>query len=74
LRTSRVGRWNGILYFVPIGTLVTRETLSIGIPPDRFLFWIGVGLALTTLMSMADRAWALIESRRDDRRSSSSSS
>ena len=27
LRASVLGRWNGILYFVPIGVVVTRESL-----------------------------------------------
>jgi hypothetical protein len=70
LRTSRVGRWNGILYFVPIGIVVTRESLAIASPPDHLVFSLGAALALTTVMSMADRAWALVTAKRTSRGSS----
>ncbi len=63
LRASALGRWNGILYFVPPGLLVMREVLGLAAPSDdaiRFLGWL---LVLTTLVSMIDRGWALVSSR-----------
>lgn len=64
LRGSALGRWNGILYFVPIGIIVTRESLGFTWPSDDQVLWLGRALVLTTLVSMSHRAWALIETRR----------
>ena len=38
LRTSVLGRWNGILYFVPTGVVVVRETLGLAWPPNEIVF------------------------------------
>lgn len=59
LRASALGRWNGILYFVPPGVLATREALGVGAPSDALILLVGWLLVLSTLASMADRAWAL---------------
>jgi phosphatidylglycerophosphate synthase len=67
LRTSRLGRWNGIAYFVPIGTVVVRDALSLAWPPPGLVLALGWGLIASTLLSMADRALALIRSRRPQR-------
>jgi phosphatidylglycerophosphate synthase len=64
LRASALGRWNGIAYFVPVGTLVVRDALGLAWPgPDlvRALGWL---LVASTLLSMADRALALLRPRR----------
>lgn len=63
LRASALGRWNGILYFVPVGTLVTRDSLELAWPADIWLRWLVWALVISTVLSMMDRAWAL--SRRD---------
>lgn len=60
LRASRVGRWNGICYFLPVGMVVTREALRLDQPADlivRGLAWI---LVASTLVSIFDRALTLI--------------
>lgn len=59
LRTSLLGRWNGVLYFVPLGIVATRDGLALGWPPDLLVRGIGMALLVSTLVSMADRAWAL---------------
>lgn len=68
LRASELGRWNGVLYFVPIGIVVTREALALTFPGDgwvRLLGWLLVG---STLLSMSDRLWTRlgVSRERDD--------
>ena len=63
LVASALGRWNGIAYFVPIGTVVVRDALELGWPGSRIVLALGWLLVATTLLSMADRARALIRSR-----------
>lgn len=58
LRMSVVGRWNGILYFVPPGIVVSQGALGLDAPADVWVLRIGWALVITTLISMADRAWA----------------
>jgi CDP-diacylglycerol--glycerol-3-phosphate 3-phosphatidyltransferase len=56
LRMSALGRWNGILYFVPLGGVILAElgleflTAPIG--------WVAWALVASTLASIADRALA----------------
>ena len=59
LRASFLGRWNGILYFVPLGVVVTRDALGLVFPADRWVLLLGQALVVSTLLSMADRAWTL---------------
>ncbi|MEE8556606.1 MAG: CDP-alcohol phosphatidyltransferase family protein [Myxococcota bacterium] len=62
LRMSRLGRWNGILYFVPLaGDILVRLGLGGLAPVVLLLSW---GLVLTTLLSMGLRAWGLVRSLR----------
>lgn len=60
LRASFLGRWNGILYFVPLGVVVTRGVLGTNWPGDRALEIAGTLLITSTLISMADRAFAVV--------------
>lgn len=60
LRTSWLGRWNGIAYFALLGTPVTRDFLGFRWPTDRLVAAIGWILVVTTLASMADRAYVLV--------------
>lgn len=61
LRMSRLGRWNGVLYFVPLVLLVAaRLDVVPGLTP-----WLaqtarvsGYALAVSTVLSIADRASA----------------
>lgn len=59
LRASRVGRWNGVCYFVPVGIVVTREVLGLDQPSDVLVAGLAWILVATTLVSIADRALAL---------------
>jgi len=63
LRASALGRWNGILYFVPPGLLAMREALGLALPSDAAIRIFGWILVFTTLASMVDRGWALVASR-----------
>ena len=67
LRTSALGRWNGILYFFPPGIIVTREALGLDVPPDALVLVLGWALVLSTLISMGDRLFSLISSGPPDR-------
>lgn len=58
LRASRLGRWNGIAYFVLLGIPVVRDALQIGWPPDMLVLILAWGLVVTTAVSMGDRALA----------------
>jgi phosphatidylglycerophosphate synthase len=63
LRASRLGRWNGVLYFVALGTPVIRDGLGLAFPADGAIVAFGWLLVGSTLVSMADRAFALMRSR-----------
>lgn len=64
LRASYLGRWNGVLYFVPPGVMVTREALGLALPPDAIVFILGWVLVISTLISMVDRLTSAISARR----------
>jgi phosphatidylglycerophosphate synthase len=64
LRTSALGRANGIAYFVLLGIPVVRDGLALGWPADALAGGIGWALVATTLVSMADRAIAWQAARR----------
>jgi hypothetical protein len=56
LRGSRLGRWNGILYFVPLaGDILVRLGLQPLAPLVAAIAWVLVG---TTVLSMAARLMA----------------
>ncbi len=56
LRMSALGRWNGVLYFVPLGSALAADLgLALGTPVARVSAWL---LVVTTLVSIADRALA----------------
>lgn len=63
LRASALGRWNGIAYFVPVGTVVVRDALGLAWPGRGLLLALGWALVASTLLSMADRALALRRAR-----------
>jgi phosphatidylglycerophosphate synthase len=61
LRTSGLGRWNGILYFAPLGgDVIVRLVLPALRPLVTALAW---ALVLSTLVSMGERLWALRRAR-----------
>lgn len=63
LRASRIGRWNGILYFVPVGIVVSREALGWVEPADHVVAALAWALVASTLISIADRAVGLVRVR-----------
>src|SRR5712691_9892497 len=65
LRTSALGRWNGILYFVPLGgdVLVRLGLRALG-PVVTVLAWT---LVASTVISMGERLWALMRTWRTAR-------
>ena len=66
LRASPLGRWNGILYFLAPGVVVTREVLALSLPSDDVIRFLGWGLVFSTLISMLDRLIALTSGGRRD--------
>ncbi len=64
LRTSLLGRWNGIAYYVILGVPVVRDALALGWPPAWLLESLGWGLVVSTGLSMLDRGFAWRATRR----------
>jgi len=65
LRTSGLGRWNGILYFVPLGgDVLVRLGLGGLDPVVTVVAW---ALVASTVVSMGERAWALTRRSRTAR-------
>lgn len=64
LRTSQLGRYNGIAYFVMAGIPVIRNAFGWDWPPFEWISALGWLLAASTLVSMIDRARALLSSDR----------
>lgn len=63
LRTSLLGRYNGIAYFVMVGIPVLREALTLSWPPLGWIAALAWLLALSTSISMLDRAFTLLRQR-----------
>ena len=64
LRTSPIGRSNGVAYYVLLGVPVVRDALALGWPPGPLVRALGWALVASTLASMLDRAIAWFASRR----------
>ncbi len=60
LRTSSLGRYNGISYYLMGGLPVMQSALEIALVPDAAIPWIAWGLVITTAISMIDRLVSLI--------------
>ena len=63
LRASRLGRWNGIAYFVAVAVPIVRDTLGWSWPGAGLVWWLAAALVASTLVSMGDRALALLRLR-----------
>lgn len=59
LRTSRLGRWNGIAYYVMVAIPVIRNALGWSWPGAGLVSLIAWALVLSTGLSMLDRLAAL---------------
>ncbi|NNL67139.1 MAG: CDP-alcohol phosphatidyltransferase family protein [Myxococcales bacterium] len=55
LRPNPVGRWNGIAYYVFLGTPLVRDAAGLRWPWDTLILAVGWWLVATTLYSMSQR-------------------
>ncbi len=60
LRTSQLGRYNGICYFVLAGFPVMQHALQFYLIDASYFPWLGWGLVLSTSISMIDRLVSLL--------------
>ena len=60
LKTSLLGRYNGICYFILAGFPVMQHALQITLISNDYFPWLGWGLVLSTAISMIDRLATLI--------------
>jgi phosphatidylglycerophosphate synthase len=58
LRASRLGRWNGIAYYVLLTTPVVRDALGLAWPGAGLVRAMAWALVVSTGISMADRLMA----------------
>ena len=65
LRTSRLGRVNGIAYYVVAGTVIGRNALGLDWLPDEAIYWAALAVLVSTLFSMFDRLRTLTKLRSD---------
>lgn len=63
LRTSLLGRNNGIAYFVMVGIPIVREALGLSWPPLNWIAALAWLLVLSTGASMLDRGLTLLRQR-----------
>ena len=63
LRTSRLGRINGIAYFAIAGVVLIRNALEVAWLPDEAIYWAGLAILLSTLASMFDRLRTLLKTQ-----------
>ena len=54
-RSSSLGRWNGIAYFVVLAVPITRDALGLHWPAPSLVALLGWLLVVSTLVSMGDR-------------------
>jgi phosphatidylglycerophosphate synthase len=64
LRTSRLGRWNGIAYYAIVAVPLARDALGIGWPNASLVRALGWLLVATTVLSMGARLRLARRSRR----------
>lgn len=57
LRASQLGRYNGILYFVLAGFPILQPTLNTVVLNHQAIYWFSVVLTISTILSMANRAY-----------------
>jgi phosphatidylglycerophosphate synthase len=59
LRASVLGRWNGIGYYVIVGTATLQRAFDVPWPTPGLIGFAAWVLVLSTMISMGDRAYAL---------------
>lgn len=65
LRTSHLGRYNGICYFILAGFPVMEHALDLYPIPLDYFPWLAWGLVISTIISMADRLHTLLRGAPD---------
>ena len=63
LRASRIGRYNGILYFIVSGFPILQPVFDLYPLTDQQILWFSWLLVISTMISMTDRAAALLLNR-----------
>lgn len=63
LRTSALGRWNGIAYYAVVALPLARDALGSAWPAPPLVYGMGWLLVVSTLVSGADRLRALRRAR-----------
>lgn len=63
LRASKLGRYNGIAYFVLAGFPITQHALQIYLIPTNYFYYLAFVLIATTSISMTERLWTLLRKR-----------
>jgi|TARA_B110000908_G_scaffold92971_1_gene110117 phosphatidylglycerophosphate synthase len=63
LRASKLGRYNGIAYFILAGFPIMQHALGIYLIPTQYFYYIAFVLIATTLISMGERLWTLFKIR-----------
>jgi hypothetical protein len=61
---SRLGRWNGIAYYVIVAVPLVRDALALAWPGAELVMALGWALVASTLASMIDRLRMLTRHRR----------
>ena len=64
LVASRLGRWNGIAYYVIVAIPLVRDALALSWPGRALMSALGWGLIASTLLSMLDRYRTWLRARR----------
>lgn len=65
LRASKIGRYNGILYFIVSGFPILQPIVGWYPLSDDHIMWFSLFLVGTTLLSMTDRGIAYFKQRRE---------
>lgn len=63
LRPNPIGRWNGVAYYVFLGTPLVRDAVGVRWPWDTLVWLVGCTLVATTVTSMVQRARGVRPSR-----------
>ena len=64
LHPSRLGRWNGIAYYVIVAVPIVRDALALGWPGPALVTALGWALVASTLVSMLGRLRTWLRARR----------
>ncbi len=61
LRASKIGRYNGIFYFIVCGFPILQPVVGLYPLSDQHILWFSWILVASTVISMADRGYALLK-------------